>query len=118
MATTQTSRSSNDKNKNADKSKNAQRAQTRDVESETGERDENYNLISVLYHALQGAETISQYQKDVQRSGDEQLIQFFQEARSGYAEIAQEAKQLLAERLEVDESEDEGDESEEEDDED
>lgn len=117
MATTQTSRS-NDKNKNAAKNKNAQPAQSRNVESETGERDENYNLISVLYHALQGAETISQYQRDAQRSGDEQLMQFFEEARTGYTEIAQEAKQLLADRLETDESEMDDDESDDEDEED
>jgi hypothetical protein len=106
MATVQTSKSGSDKNKNA------QRGKTREVESETGERDENYNLVSVLYHALQGAETTTQYQKDAEQGGDEQLAQFFQEARDGYAEFAKQAKQLLAERLDVDvdDGEDEDDE--------
>jgi hypothetical protein len=101
MATAQTSKSGSDKNKST------QRSKSRNVESATGERDENYNLISVLYHALQGAETALQYEKDAQEKGDDQLAQFFQEARSGYAEFAQQAKQLLAERLDVDEAEDE-----------
>jgi hypothetical protein len=105
MATVQTTKSGNDKNKNA------QRGKTREVESATGERDENYNLVSALYHALQGAETTIQYQKDAERRGDEQLAQFFQETRDGYAEFAQQAKQLLAQRL------DDSDESEEDDDE-
>ena len=101
MPTAQTSKSAQDKNRNA------QRAKSRDVESATGERDENYNLISVLYHALQGAETTQQYQKDAEQSGDEPLAQFFQEARSGYAEFAQQAKRLLIERMDAAEDEDE-----------
>ena len=103
MPTAQTSKSANDKNKNA------QRSKSQSAESETGERDENYNLISVLYHALQGADTIRQYQEDVE--GDEELSQFLAETRSSYADIARQAKQLLIERVETDEdAEDEDDE--------
>ena len=75
-------------------------------QSQTGERDENYNLISVLYHALQGAETISQYIQ--QSSGDDELKQFLQTTRESYKQVAIEARSLLAERLEGDgEGEDE-----------
>jgi hypothetical protein len=87
----------------------------------TGERDENYDLISVLYHALQGAETISQYMEDARESNDEELLSFFEETREAYIERAAEAKQLLASRLEGsedEEDEDEEDEDEEEDEED
>jgi hypothetical protein len=77
----------------------------------TGERDENYNLISVLYHALQGAETIGKYLGDVQ--GDEELMEFFEETRAEYVARAQQAKELLASRL-SDEEEDEEDEEDEE----
>jgi hypothetical protein len=104
MANLQTSKSGSDKNKNT------QRGKSRDGESATGERDENYNLVSVLYHALRGAETAMQYQKDAERGGDEPLAQFLQEAREGYAEFARQAKELLAERLDSDESEEEEDE--------
>lgn len=69
------------------------------VESDTGERDENYDLISTLYHALQGAESCAQYVRGAQRRGDEQLAQFFEEARGSHVELAQQAKQLLAARL-------------------
>jgi len=101
MPTAQTSKSAQDKNKNT------QRSKSRDVESATGERDENYNLISVLYHALQGAETAQQYQQDAQQSGDDQLAQFFEEAQNGYTGFAQQAKRLLMERMDTDEDEDE-----------
>jgi hypothetical protein len=83
---------------------------------QTGETDENYNLISVLYHALQGAETISQYLRDAQQAEDEELISFFEETKIAYVERANEAKQLLASRLE-ESLEDEDDEDDEEEDE-
>jgi hypothetical protein len=116
MPTAQTTKSGNDKNK----ANRRPAAKSRDIETDTGERDENYNLVSVLYHALQGAETSGQYQQDAQESGDEQLAQFFEEARTGQAEIAREAKRLLASRLDAgpEDDEDEGDEDEEDDDED
>jgi hypothetical protein len=65
----------------------------------TGERDENYNLISVVYHALKGAELSAQYVRDAEAAGDEQLAQFFEEVRGSHVELAQQAKQFLAERL-------------------
>lgn len=65
----------------------------------TGERDENYDLIAVVYHALKGAEACAQYVRDAEASGDEQLAQFFEEVRGSHIELAQQAKQFLAERL-------------------
>jgi hypothetical protein len=82
----------------------------------TGERDENYDLISVLYHALQGADTIGTYLRDAQQADDEELTTFLEETREAYVERANEAKRLLASRLEEsleDEEEDEEDEDEE-----
>lgn len=89
--------------------------------SGTGERDEHYDLISVLYHALQGADTCGQYLEDARRVGDRDLVSFFEETRAEQAERAATAKQLLVSRLELDaeseelEEEDEEDELEEED---
>jgi hypothetical protein len=74
-------------------------AATSEVARITGERDANYNLISVVYHALKAAEACARYMRDAEASGDEQLAQFFEEARGSHIELAQEAKQLLAERL-------------------
>jgi len=70
-------------------------------DSETGERDDAYGLISVLYHALQGAETYTQYVADAERAGDEALVQFFTECRSEEAQRAARAKELLANRLDT-----------------
>lgn len=86
--------------------------------AQTGTRDENYNLISVLYHSLQGAETVSQYLRDATEAGEQDLQEFFQEVQRSYVELAQRGKMLLAERLEVGEEGDEEDEEEEEEDED
>ena len=88
-------------------SKSTSAGKSRDVQSDTGERDENYNLVSTLYHALQGAESLALYVQDAERAGDEQLAQFFEEARGSYVELAQEAKQLLAARLNDEEGDDE-----------
>ena len=66
---------------------------------ETGERDESYNLVSVLYHALQGAETYTQYVADAERAGDDDLVEFFTECREEEKERAQRAKMLLGARI-------------------
>ena len=83
-------------------------------EAETGESDENYNLISVLYHALQGAQTYSQYIRDARAAGDDELVEFFSEVREEEQDRAERAKELLAARLggegDFDEDEDEDDE--------
>lgn len=43
-------------------------------EQTTGTRDEQYNLVSVLYHALHGAETVEAYILDAEAAGDERLL--------------------------------------------
>jgi hypothetical protein len=63
----------------------------------TGTRDETYNLVSILYHALQGAETCEQYERDA--GDDEDLHRFFQQAQAQQKELADAAKRLLRERL-------------------
>lgn len=61
----------------------------------TGTRDEHYNLISVLYHALQGADTCSGYALDAEAAGDERLAAFFHEAGVMHTQLADRAKGLL-----------------------
>ena len=68
-------------------------------EQPTGVRDEHYNLVSVLYHALQGAETYQQYVRDAEQAGDQELAQFFRDCQKGDAERAKRAEQLLAARF-------------------
>lgn len=65
----------------------------------TGTSDIHYNIISVLYNALQAAETIDKYIDDAQGSGDEQIVQFFQEVKQENTRRADRAKQLLAQQL-------------------
>jgi hypothetical protein len=66
---------------------------------DTGTPDEHYNLVSVLYHALQGAETCAQYLEDADEAGDDELVDFLEEVQSDYRRQADRAKELLAARL-------------------
>lgn len=64
-------------------------------EQTTGTRDEHYNLISVLYHALQGADICNTYALDAEAIGDERLAAFFRETGVVQAQLADRAKGLL-----------------------
>jgi hypothetical protein len=66
---------------------------------QTGASDVAYNLISVAYHALQGAETYEQYASDAESRGDQDVAQFFRQAQQQSKQTADQAKQLLAARL-------------------
>jgi len=59
----------------------------------TGTRDETYDVISIVYHALQGAENCDIYAEDAER---DELRQFFQQAGDQQRQLAQQGKQLLA----------------------
>ena len=48
---------------------------------ETGIPDEIYDIVSVLYHALQGAETYDRYIRDAEQRGDQELAQYFREVQ-------------------------------------
>jgi hypothetical protein len=61
----------------------------------TGTSDEHYNLISVLYHALNGADTCDRYALDAETAGDERLAAFFRETQVMQSQIAERAKGLL-----------------------
>jgi hypothetical protein len=69
------------------------------AERTTGTQDVHYNLISVLYHTLQGAETSVQYVSDAEESGDEELAQFFRDVQEEDRRRAERAKTLLGQRL-------------------
>lgn len=66
---------------------------------DTGTRDTTYNLVSILYHALQGAETYDQYIEDANGQGDNELAQFFGDVKEEEKRRADRAKKLLASRL-------------------
>jgi rubrerythrin len=69
------------------------------AERMTGTQNVHYNLVSVLYHTLQGAETSVQYISDAEESGDEELARFFREVQEEDRRRAERAKTLLGQRL-------------------
>ena len=64
-------------------------------ERATGTRDEHYNLIAVLYHALQGAENCEVYAVDAEVAGRNDQAAFFREAQDMQRDLADRAKGLL-----------------------
>ena len=67
-----------------------------DSQGDTGTTDITYNLISTIYHTLQGAETQAMYIADAEQTGDQELIQFFRDIKEENQRRADRAKQLLA----------------------
>jgi hypothetical protein len=72
-----------------------------DVERATGTPNDSYDLVSVLYHALQGGETSQQYIDDARQAGDEELVAFFAQVQAEERSRAGNAKRLLMDRLQL-----------------
>ena len=68
-------------------------------ETKTGTRDVTYNLISIAYHALQGAENYAMYADDADQAGDMDSARFFREVMEEERKRADKAKELLRTRL-------------------
>lgn len=66
------------------------------TEQATGTRDETYDVISIVYHALQGAENCEIFAEDAER---DELRQFFEQAREQQRQLAEQGKQLLIQCL-------------------
>lgn len=64
-------------------------------EQTTGTRDEQYNLVSVLYHALKAADICDIYALDAEAGGRTDLYEFFREAQVAQTQLAERAKELL-----------------------
>lgn len=65
----------------------------------TSTQDKHYDLVSVLYHALEGAQTSARYVEDANREGDQELAQFFIQVQQNQNACAERAKQLLRSRF-------------------
>ncbi len=65
----------------------------------TGTSNTTYNLVSVMYHALQAAQTYQQFIQDAESAGDNDLAQFFRDVQQQDKQRAQQAEQLLSSRL-------------------
>jgi hypothetical protein len=71
------------------------------IEAETGTSNRAYDLVSVIYHALQGAETYERFIADAQLDGDIELADFLRDVQRRNREIAEQAKHLLQPRLDA-----------------
>jgi hypothetical protein len=69
------------------------------AEQVTGTTDTTYALVSVLYHALQGAETLERYRQDAAAASDQELVQFLGEAQAWQRHLARQAQAVLQQRL-------------------
>ena len=65
----------------------------------TNTPDPHYDLVSILYHALEGAQTCAGYAEDANRAGDQELAQFFAQVQQNQVACSEKAKQLLSRRL-------------------
>jgi hypothetical protein len=68
-------------------------------ERATGTRDEEYNLVSVLYHALHGAENCEMYALDAEAAGDDDLASFFRNVQATHRQVAEQAKTRYTRRV-------------------
>lgn len=66
---------------------------------QTGTQNQTYDLIAVLYHALQGAENCQRYIRDAK---DEQTRSFFEQALNLQRQLADQGKQVLQQALQTD----------------
>jgi len=71
--------------------------QNQSSNSSTGTRDSTYDVVSVLYHALKGADTCQTYLSDA--NTEQQLRQFFEQAMQMQRQLADQAKTLLHDQL-------------------
>jgi rubrerythrin len=63
----------------------------------TGTSNPTYNLVSVLCHALHGAENYEKYANDA--GSDQEIANFFREVQQQEQQRADRAKALLGKRL-------------------
>ena len=75
-----------------------------DTKRSTTSGNNDYNLISVLYHALQEAQTVTKYMQDAELSGNEKLLEFLRDVHQEALGRAERAEQLLelTERMDED----------------
>lgn len=65
----------------------------------TGTKDKAYNLVWFTEACLSNALRLETYVKDAERDGDSELAEFFSRAQQASTKGAEQAKALLATRL-------------------
>lgn len=69
------------------------------VSPSTGVSNQHFDLVSILYHALQSAQTYDTYIRDAEQRGDTMTAQFFRQIQNEDRNRAQYAMQLLVQRV-------------------
>ena len=65
----------------------------------TGTKDKDYNIIWFTEACLSNVLRLETYANDAERDGDSELAEFFRRAQAESRKGAEQAKQLLAQRL-------------------
>ena len=65
----------------------------------TGTQDKDYNVIWFVEACLSNVLRLEQYVGDAERTGDQELADFFRRAQAESRKGAEQGKQLLARRL-------------------
>jgi predicted transcriptional regulator YheO len=55
-----------------------------------------YDLVSVVFHSLEGAQTYTHYIEDARQAGQQDLVEFFQSVKQTADQQAQRGRELLA----------------------
>jgi hypothetical protein len=63
--------------------------------------NKDYDLVSVLYHALQAADTCAQYEQDAESEGSPEVAEFMRDVQEQNTRIAQQAKELLLKQQQI-----------------
>ncbi|MDA8219368.1 MAG: hypothetical protein M0Z94_17325 [Dehalococcoidales bacterium] len=66
---------------------------------ETGASNVEYDLIAVMYHILQGNETMTRYEQDANQTGDHETAQLFRDMREQNKQFLDRARPLLIKRI-------------------
>ena len=69
---------------------------------ESGTKDKNYDLITVLHLCLEHVWRLDQYAADAERDGDEELATLFRKMQEHSRKGGEECKRLLRQRLQED----------------
>ena len=62
-------------------------------------KDPTYNLISFLSQSLSNVYQLETYASDAEQDGDQELVEFFRKAQTESQKGGEQAKALLAKRL-------------------
>ena len=73
------------------------------AEPDSGVRDKNYNLITILQLCLEHVWRLEQYATDAANEGDDELANLFRRLQEHSRKGGEQCQQLLAQRLQSEE---------------